>query len=167
MDGEKVFPQYGNWQPSTHSNWQKEPVVAGGSLYWWNEENWVAGGFGTGLYRLDASDAEPVYVTKNTIDPDGDMVHTIRNMGNGVAFASGKTNRVYVYTYAKPGWDGESDKGMIEPDFGPKDTGIAELQHETKAEEGVYNLNGMKVANSAEGLQKGVYVVNGKKAIVK
>jgi ELWxxDGT repeat protein len=167
FDGEKVFPQYGNWQPSTHSNWQKEPVVAGGSLYWWNEENWVAGGFGTGLYRLDASDAEPVYVTKNTIDPDGDMVHTIRNMGNGVAFASGKTNRVYVYTYAKPGWDGESDKGMIEPDFGPKDTGIAELQHETKAEEGVYNLNGMKVANSAEGLQKGVYVVNGKKAIVK
>ena len=165
-DGEKVWPQYGNWQPSNHSNWQKEPVVAGGSLYWWNEENWVEGGFGTGLYRLDAADAEPVYVTKNTIDPTGDFVHTIRNMGNGVVFSSGKTNRVYVYTYAKPGWDGVSDMGLLEPDFG-EGSAVNNIAASEKVDNSVYTVNGVKVGNTTEGLQKGVYVVAGKKVVVK
>ena len=165
-DGTKVYPQYGNWQPSTHCNWQKEPVVAGGSLYWWNEENWFEGGFGTGLYRLDAADAEPVYVTKNTINPTGDGVHTIRNMGNGVVFASSMTNRVYAYTYTKPGWDGVSDKGLLEPDFGTTAIQVVEGD-KAPAAEGVYNLNGMYMGKTIDGLNKGVYINNGKKVVVR
>ena len=33
--------------------------------------------------------------------------------------------------------------------------------------EGVYNLSGVKVGNSMENLPKGLYIVNGKKFIVK
>lgn len=38
-----------------------------------------------------------------------------------------------------------------------------------KAMEGVYNINGQKVADgtSLEGLPKGIYIVNGKKHVVK
>ena len=32
---------------------------------------------------------------------------------------------------------------------------------------GVYNLNGQKVANTTDGLPKGIYIVNGQKTIVK
>ena len=47
-------------------------------------------------------------------------------------------------------------------------TGIGQVEQLQKALQGkVYNLNGQLVGNSVEGLPKGVYIVNGKKVIIK
>lgn len=47
-------------------------------------------------------------------------------------------------------------------------TGIQQVEHVQKALQGkVYNLNGQLVGTSTEGLTKGVYIVNGKKVIIK
>ena len=46
--------------------------------------------------------------------------------------------------------------------------GIHQVEQLKEALQGkVYNLNGQLVGNSAEGLSKGVYIVNGKKVIIK
>ena len=46
--------------------------------------------------------------------------------------------------------------------------GIGQVEQLQKALQGkVYNLNGQLVGNSVEGLSKGVYIVNGKKVIIK
>ena len=47
-------------------------------------------------------------------------------------------------------------------------TGIGQVEQLKEALQGkVYNLNGQLVGNSVEGLSKGVYIVNGKKVIIK
>ena len=47
-------------------------------------------------------------------------------------------------------------------------TGIHQVDQLKEALQGkVYNLNGQLVGNSVEGLSKGVYIVNGKKVIIK
>lgn len=47
-------------------------------------------------------------------------------------------------------------------------TGISQVEQLKEALQGkVYNLNGQLVGNSVEGLSKGVYIVNGKKVIIK
>ena len=47
-------------------------------------------------------------------------------------------------------------------------TGINQVETAQKALQGkVYNLNGQLVGTSTEGLAKGVYIVNGKKVIIK
>ena len=47
-------------------------------------------------------------------------------------------------------------------------TGIDQVETTEKALQGkVFNLNGQYVGTSAEGLAKGVYIVNGKKVIIK
>lgn len=51
--------------------------------------------------------------------------------------------------------------------YGPA-TGINQLETVKEALQGkVYNLNGQLVGTSTEGLAKGVYIVNGKKVIIK
>lgn len=46
--------------------------------------------------------------------------------------------------------------------------GIHQVEQLKEALQGkVYNLNGQLVGNSVEGLSKGVYIVNGKKVIIK
>ena len=51
--------------------------------------------------------------------------------------------------------------------YGPA-TGINQLETVKEALQGkVYNLNGQLVGTSTEGLSKGVYIVNGKKVIIK
>ena len=47
-------------------------------------------------------------------------------------------------------------------------TGINQVETAKKALEGkVFNLNGQLVGTSTEGLAKGIYIVNGKKVIIK
>ena len=46
-------------------------------------------------------------------------------------------------------------------------SGIAEVKAETKDAQNVYNVNGMRVGDSVKGLAKGLYIVNGKKIVVK
>lgn len=171
-DGEGVYPQHGNWIPGTGSNWIKEQTVAGGSMYWFNETNggW-ADGYGNGLYYLDSKDDAPVVA--ELVAPDasstGDMVHTLRNLGGTIIYAAGVNDRVYCYKHTKAGWDGKSDMGELEPDFLTEEekTAIQTIQNEENTLEGVYTLGGVKVADSVKGLQKGVYVANGRKVVIK
>ena len=173
FDGEKVW-EHRDFVPGTASNWVKEPMVIGGSLYWFNETNGEYDlGYGNGLYRLDSKDAKPVVCNRILNDPRGDNVHTLRNLDGSVIFASNTSSRVYVYKYTKPGWDGESDKGRMEPEFRTRaeienSTAISTLKAEPTTDNAVYTVNGIRVADSAKSygsLQKGVYVINGKKVV--
>lgn len=176
-DGEAVYPQHGDWIPGTWSNWVKEQTVAGGSMYWFNETNgeWSQG-YGCGLYRLDSKDEAPVVC--NMVDPSasatGDQVHTLRNLGGTIIYGAGVTGRVYCYQYTKPGWDGVSDMGYLEEDFGAVEgDGVQNVNREEMGVCNVYTLEGKLVrsnvatAVSTRGLEKGVYVVNNKKVIVR
>lgn len=163
--------------PGTKCDWVKEQTVAGGSMYWWNESNDVAAGFGTGLYRLDGKDEVPVVCTH--IVPTGDFVHSLRNLGGTICFASDATKKVYVYKYTKPGWDGKSDMGYLEPEYrtpaeiAAGTDAIKDIEAEDGSTVDVYTLDGVLLrakadaAKATEGLAKGVYIVGKKKVIVR
>ena len=61
------------------------------------------------------------------------------------------------------------DMSLVQLAFSYGDaTGITKLETIKEALQGkVYNLNGQLVGTSVEGLAKGVYIVNGKKVIIK
>lgn len=173
FDGNEVKLQW-DFVPNTGCDWVKEQTVAGGSMYWMNEANDVDAGYGTGLYRLDSKDDSPVVCTH--IVPTGDFVHSLRNLGGTICFASDATKKVYVYRYTKPNWDGVSDMGELEPEFRTPeemDTGINDIQNTVSDRLNVYTLDGIQVrqdvngANATNGLQKGIYIVGQKKVVVK
>lgn len=170
-DGDKVWLQY-DLCPGNGCDWAKELTVAGGSLYWMNENNDVAGGFGTGLYRLDAKDGVPVVCTH--IVPTGDFVNSLRNLGGQIVFGSDATKHVYTYKYTKQGWDGVSDMGYMDPDFGTAtDIQNVNAKNTINTKVNVFTIDGVQVrsnvssANATDGLQKGVYVVGTKKVVIR
>lgn len=67
--------------------------------------------------------------------------------------------------------DGSSDKedmSLVNLAFDYETTGIGHVETADKVLGGnVYNLNGQLVGNSTVGLRKGIYIVNGKKIVVK
>lgn len=174
FDGTKIWRQSEDFTPGTLCDWVKEPTVAGGSFYWMNEANDIAQGLGSGLYRLDDVTGKPVVVP--TITTTGDNVNTLRNLAGTILYQCGANKRLYVDQYTKANWDGVSDKGYLDPIFeGSTDpTGIETIG--TGAETStvnVYNLNGMLVrqnvnkATASKGLQKGIYIINGEKYVVR
>lgn len=175
FDGEKCWIQEGNLTlfPGTVCNWVKEPIVAGGSLYWMNEANDVALGLGSGLYRLDDVNGTPVVVP--TITSTGDNVHTLRNLAGTIIYACGANNRLYVDKYTKEGWDGVSDAGALDPDFGEGNgTGIDIISNTPESQTvNVYDLSGTELrhnvskAEATKGLAKGFYIIGNKKIVVK
>ena len=176
FDGEKVVLQY-DFCTGTLCDWVKEQTVAGGSLYWMNEANDVSAGYGTGLYRLDSKDGVPVVCTH--IVPTGDFVHSLRNLGGTICFASDATKKVYVYKYTKPGWDGVSDMGYLEPEYrtpaeiAAGTDAIKDINAKDESVVNVYTLDGVQLRHNVdadkatEGLAKGVYVVGTKKVVVR
>lgn len=61
-----------------------------------------------------------------------------------------------------------ADMSLVKIAFEYGTTGISQVNTAEKALVGkVFNLNGQLVGTSTEGLAKGVYIVNGKKVIVK
>lgn len=61
-----------------------------------------------------------------------------------------------------------TDMSLVKIAFEYGTTGISQVNTAEKALVGkVFNLNGQLVGTSTEGLAKGVYIVNGKKVIVK
>ncbi|MBO7466948.1 MAG: hypothetical protein J6T94_04610 [Bacteroidaceae bacterium] len=186
LDSEKETDQVWllcDFFPSINSNWVKEQVVAGGSLYWMNESNEMwAEGRGTGLYRLDSKTSMPVCCPH--IDPSaastGDMVNTLRNLDGTIIFASDATHRVYCYKYTKEGWDGVSDMGYLEPEYrtpaeiAEDEAKVKEVLNDAEPETtNVFNMAGVLVRRNVatddaqNGLPQGMYVVGGKKVIVK
>lgn len=173
--------------PGVQCDWVKELTVAGGSLYWYNEANDNPTVYGSGLYRLDESTESPIVCPQ--ITDKGDFVHTLRNLGGQILYCSATTNGLYLFKYHKTGWDGKSDMGILEPIYdGTTDqtnpdyvdpywaqveTGVEGVKAETTNTANVYTVDGVQVRTNVaadkatEGLQKGIYVVNGKKVVVR
>ena len=173
--------------PGVQCDWVKELTVAGGSLYWYNEANDNPTVYGSGLYRLDESTESPIVCPQ--ITDKGDFVHTLRNLGGQILYCSATTNGLYLFKYHKTGWDGKSDMGILEPIYdGTTDqtnpdyvdpywaqveTGVEGVKAETANTANVYTVDGVQVRTNVaadkatEGLQKGIYVVNGKKVVVR
>ncbi len=164
-DGESVKMQM-DLVPGIGCDWIKEQTVAGGSMYWWNEVDAQPLGAYTGaLYRLDSKESTPVVVTH--LDPTGDFCHSLRNLGGTICFTSDKTKQVYVYRYTKPGWDGVTDKGYLEPDFmtEAEKTAIQDFNIQSTAiDNQLYDLQGRRVVSDKA---TGLYIKNGKKFFVK
>lgn len=60
------------------------------------------------------------------------------------------------------------DMSLVTLSFSYTTTGISQVESIKKALQGkVYNLQGQCVGSSLQGLSKGVYIINGKKVIIK
>lgn len=172
--------------PGNLSDWIKELTVAGGSLYWYNEANNNPSVFGNGLYRLDESTESPIVCPH--ITTTGDAVHTLRNLGGQILYASATTNHLYLFSYHKAGWDGKSDIGILEPIYeGVTDktdpdyvdpyqsalTSIGSIKNVVNDTQNVYTISGVLVrsnassSNPTQKLSKGVYISGGKKLVVR
>ena len=63
---------------------------------------------------------------------------------------------------------GQADMSLVTLSFSYTTTGISQVEGIKKALQGkVYNLQGQCVGSSPKGLSKGVYIINGKKVIIK
>lgn len=63
---------------------------------------------------------------------------------------------------------GQADMSLVTLSFSYTTTGISQVEGIKKALQGkVYNLQGQFVGSSLQGLSKGVYIINGKKVIIK
>lgn len=61
-----------------------------------------------------------------------------------------------------------ADMSLVTLSFSYTTTGISQVEGIKKALQGkVYNLQGQCVGSSLQGLSKGVYIINGKKVIIK
>ena len=62
----------------------------------------------------------------------------------------------------------QADMSLVTLSFSYTTTGISQVEGIKKALQGkVYNLQGQCVGSSLQGLSKGIYIVNGKKVIIK
>lgn len=62
----------------------------------------------------------------------------------------------------------QADMSLVTLSFSYTTTGISQVEGIKKALRGkVYNLQGQYVGSSLQGLSKGVYIINGKKVIIK
>ena len=62
----------------------------------------------------------------------------------------------------------QADMSLVTLSFTYQTTGISQIEDIKKALQGkVYNLQGQYVGSSPKGLSKGVYMINGKKVIIK
>ena len=74
-----------------------------------------------------------------------------------------------VLHYADNSSDDQADMSLVSLSFSySTTTGISQVEGIKKALQGkVYNLQGQCVGSSLQGLSKGVYIINGKKVIIK
>lgn len=117
-DGENVYMQ-SDLGPGKQSNWVKELTVASGSLYWWNEST-EDSEKATKLFRIDNKEQFPVRVTN--INPGADdKVHTLRNIGGDLIFATNNGDALYCYEYRKEGYDPETEADDLEIEYRTRD----------------------------------------------
>lgn len=73
-----------------------------------------------------------------------------------------------VLHYADNSSDDQADMSLVTLSFTYQTTGISQVEGIKQALQGkVYNLQGQCVGSSLQGLSKGVYIINGKKVIIK
>ena len=130
FDGENTHIQQDR-NPGRLHTWIKELIVVSGSLYYWNEStNPIEDA--TKLFRVDSKTSTAVRVTD--FDPAGDKVHTLRNLGGNLLFATKDEDaKLYSYTYRKPGFNPETDTDDLSIDFGSPSVGIETSKMSTKS----------------------------------
>ena len=135
-DGEGVLKMQSDLGPGIQSNWVKDLTVCNGSLYWWNE---AADDMKVHLWRIDSKDQFPVQVTD--FSADGDMIHSLRNCGGKLLFARSDANSgLYSYYYEKDGYNPDTDKDNLEPEYRTRKeieggAGVEEIEgNETRVE---------------------------------
>jgi ELWxxDGT repeat protein len=115
-DGTTVTLQ-SDFEPGTASNWVKELTVASGSAYWWSDSG-TETGHRQKLIRIDSKETFPVLVTD--FDPNGDEIHSLRNLGGDLLFARGSTTNnkgLYCYSYRKAGYDPVEDADELDIEY--------------------------------------------------
>ncbi|NDW10635.1 ELWxxDGT repeat protein [Dysgonomonas sp. 520] len=131
-DGSTITMQ-SDMGPGIQSNWVKELTVVSGSLYWWNESGEVAENKQK-LFRIDNKSQFPVRVTN--LNPDGDRIHTLRNLGGDLIFTtSDESKSLYAYHYRKAGYDPAKDADDLDIEFRTRNeiiTGIETPQQSAK-----------------------------------
>lgn len=115
FDGTKVWMQY-DYAPGTGCDWVKEPLVAGGSLYWWNEGSLDGtSATDTKLHRLDKWDGIPTIVSN--IDANGDKVYGLRNLNGDLLYTSAVNGQLYIYHYRQEGYDPKKNPDVMEIEY--------------------------------------------------
>lgn len=141
-----VSLQYDYAPGATGCNWVKEPIVVGGSYYWWNEGSLGIDNSNTKLHRLDTATGIPCIVSN--IDAGGDGINSLRNLNGTLLFASTKTKNLYSYTYRSEVADLEKNPDVIVMglDFDTEDSAIEDVMVDSKtvAVE-YYNIQGQQL----------------------
>lgn len=131
---------------ATGCNWVKEPIVVGGSFYWWNEGSLGIDNSNTKLHRLDSATGTPCIVSN--ISADGDGIHSLRNLNGTLLFGSTKTNNLYSYYYRSDVADLETNPDVIVMglDFGDDNSLIENVVADSKTiSVEYYNIQGQKL----------------------
>jgi hypothetical protein len=128
-DGTTVTLQSDLAPGATQANWVKELTVAGGSLYWWADSNPLHTGVQK-LFRIDNKEYFPKQVTD--FDPNGDKIHTLRNLGGDLLFVRGTNDAnigLYCYSYRKTEYVPGEDDGEMDIEYRTRDemTGIESI----------------------------------------
>jgi len=122
----------------------------------------IAGTKGNG-YRNETASVYPKVIGETDDKLDGVFSLTFLDGRNDDDFGETGTSAKYIFSF--------DDEGIIELDEdGNEVTAIKQLDGEmvaTPVNTKVYNMAGQYVGNSLQGLSKGLYIVNGKKIIVK
>lgn len=114
------------------------------------------------------------YITNATIDESKDTYHYEYNENQGttalkmVLDGVKNPNDSGVYATLDLTNDDLAEAGITEIRFVNASTGISTINgNEVKTDNAVYTIDGRKVANGNAQLQKGMYITNGKKFVVK
>lgn len=136
-------------------------------------------------YLIQTNNTDALASFKNvTIEPTtGDLTTTINGVSHIGSYAELTVTDAYGYA---GGQFVQAGKGTVKPfrtyitipagsaaapkafdiHFADTETGIATVVTDSK-DQNVYNLQGVRVAKSLNGLPKGIYIVNGKKTVIK
>lgn len=125
---------------------------------------------------VEGADGNEIVITFENGVADGTLAITIpagfvnvTDVENGT-YANDEIILYYtISSESNPGGDQPGDEPGDQPggdEPGDNPSGVSTLEAEA-AQSGVYNLNGVKVGNSLNGLNPGIYVVNGKKVVLK
>ena len=113
-DGEDVY-LHSDLGTGKLNAWVKEPIVASGSMYYWDSsvqnKEWQEK-----LFRVDSKSDFPVRVT-NIKPGEGDKVHSMRNLGGDVIFAINEGEGIYCYHYRKPDYDPIKDADNLDIEY--------------------------------------------------
>ena len=136
-------------------------------------------------YLIQTANANALASFKNVnIEPTtGDLTTTVKGVSHIGSYAEHTVTNAYGYA---DGQFVQAGRGTVKPfrtyitipagsaaapkafdiHFADTETGIATVVTDSK-DQNVYNLQGVRVAHSLNGLPKGIYIVNGKKTVIK